>query len=62
MEDAKEIEQGFIIDRLTNSILNTVSGDSFHIIQSNRFGIVIGTRRQLFPIWKQLSCPTSFSQ
>ena len=23
------MEQGFIIDRLTNSILNTVSGDSF---------------------------------
>ena len=29
MEDSKKIEQGFIIDRLTNSILNTVSGDSF---------------------------------
>ena len=25
----KKNEQGFIIDRLTNSILNTVSGDSF---------------------------------
>lgn len=25
----KEIEQGFIIDRLTDSILNTISGDSF---------------------------------
>jgi len=25
----KKIEQGFIIDRLTNSILNTISGDSF---------------------------------
>jgi len=25
----KEIEQGFIIDRLTNSILNTISRDSF---------------------------------
>ena len=29
MEDSNKIEQGFIIDRLTNSILNTVSGDSF---------------------------------
>ena len=29
MDDSKKIEQGFIIDRLTNSILNTVSGDSF---------------------------------
>jgi hypothetical protein len=29
MEDLKKIEQGFIIDRLTNSILNTISGDSF---------------------------------
>ena len=29
MEDSKNTAQGFIIDRLTNSILNTVSGDSF---------------------------------
>jgi len=29
MDDSQKIEQGFIIDRLTNSILNTVSGDSF---------------------------------
>ena len=29
MDDSKKIEQGFIINRLTNSILNTVSGDSF---------------------------------
>ena len=29
MKDAKKIEQGFINDRLTNSIVNTVSGDSF---------------------------------
>lgn len=29
MEGLKNIEQGFIIDRLTNSILNTISGDSF---------------------------------
>ena len=29
MENSNRIEQGFIIDRLTNSILNTVSGDSF---------------------------------
>lgn len=29
MEKSKKIEQGFIIDRLTNSILNTISGDSF---------------------------------
>jgi len=29
MLGSKEIKQGFIIDRLTNSILNTVSGDSF---------------------------------
>ena len=25
----KKIKQGFIIDRLTDSILNTISGDSF---------------------------------
>lgn len=29
MEKKKIIEQEFIIDRLTNSILNTTSGDSF---------------------------------
>lgn len=29
METKKIIEQDFIIDRLTNSILNTISGDSF---------------------------------
>ena len=29
MGSSKNIEQDFIIDRLTNSILNTVSGDSF---------------------------------
>lgn len=29
METNKIIEQDFIIDRLTNSILNTISGDSF---------------------------------
>lgn len=29
MEVSKKIEQGFIIDRLINSILNKVSGDSF---------------------------------
>jgi hypothetical protein len=29
MGSSKNIEQNFIIDRLTNSILNTVSGDSF---------------------------------
>lgn len=29
MESQKNIEQNFIIDRLTNSILNTISGDSF---------------------------------
>lgn len=25
-----KIEQGFIVDRLTDSVLNTISGDSFH--------------------------------
>lgn len=29
MENSRNIAQGFIIDRLTNSILNTISGDSF---------------------------------
>lgn len=29
MADKEYIEQSFIIDRLTNSILNTISGDSF---------------------------------
>ena len=33
----KKIEQGFIIERLTNSILNTVSGDSFQT-EVIRFG------------------------
>jgi hypothetical protein len=30
MDANKIIEQDFIIDRLTNSILNTISGDSFY--------------------------------
>jgi hypothetical protein len=25
----EKIEQGFVVDRLTDSILNTISGDSF---------------------------------
>lgn len=29
MKKQKDIEQNFIIDRLTDSILNTISGDSF---------------------------------
>ena len=29
IEKKQNIEQNFIIDRLTNSILNTISGDSF---------------------------------
>jgi hypothetical protein len=29
MDNKKTTEQNFIIDRLTNSILNTISGDSF---------------------------------
>jgi len=29
MEKSNDIEQCFIIDRLTNSVLNTISGDSF---------------------------------
>lgn len=29
MTKKQNIEQNFIIDRLTNSILNTISGDSF---------------------------------
>jgi hypothetical protein len=29
MKKSRNIEQSFIIDRLTNSILNTISGDSF---------------------------------
>ncbi len=29
MEKSNDIEQYFIIDRLTNSVLNTISGDSF---------------------------------
>ncbi len=29
MSKSKEIEQDFIIDKLTNSIVNTISGDSF---------------------------------
>ena len=38
MQDSKKTEQGFIIDRLTNSILNTVSGDSFQteVIRLNK--------------------------
>lgn len=29
MKQGKEIEQNFVVDRLTDSILNTISGDSF---------------------------------
>jgi len=29
MEKREEIEQSFIIDKLTNSVRNTISGDSF---------------------------------
>lgn len=29
MSDKMQIEQSFIIDKLTDSILNTISGDSF---------------------------------
>jgi hypothetical protein len=29
MKKSRNIDQSFIIDRLTNSILNTISGDSF---------------------------------
>ena len=29
MKEQKDIEQTFIIDRLTDSIFNTISGDSF---------------------------------
>ena len=38
MENPKNIEQDFIIDRLTNSILNTITGDSFQteVIRLNK--------------------------
>jgi len=38
MENPKNIEQNFIIDRLTNSILNTITGDSFQteVIRLNK--------------------------
>jgi hypothetical protein len=29
MKKGKETEQNFIIDKLTNSVINTISGDSF---------------------------------
>jgi len=30
MDSQKEIAQSFIIDKLTDSVLNTISGDSFN--------------------------------
>jgi len=44
MSKNKHIEQDFIIDRLTNSIVNTISGDSFQteISRKKMVGILIG--------------------
>ena len=43
MEDSKNTAQGFIIDKLTNSILNTVSGDSFQtdVIRLGKLDIIL---------------------
>ncbi len=56
MEDSKNIEQGFIIDRLTNSILNIVSGDSFQteIIRLSKSDLKLVTRNKGWNFnWKQ---------
>lgn len=46
MEIKKNIEQNFIIDSLTNSILNTISGDSFQteVIRLNKHDLKLITK------------------
>ena len=48
MVRGKKIAQNFIIDRLTNSILNTISGDSFktEIILLNKFDLKKITKKK----------------
>ena len=48
MVRGKKIAQNFIIDRLTNSILNTISGDSFQteIILLNKFDLKKITKKK----------------
>ena len=56
MDDSQKIEQGFIIDRLTNSILNTVSGDSFQteVIRLSKSDLKHITRNKGWNFnWKQ---------
>jgi hypothetical protein len=56
MENSKKIEQGFIIDRLTNSILNVVSGDSFQteVIQIGKSDLKYITKNKGWNFnWKQ---------
>ena len=56
MEDSKKTEQGFIIDRLTNSILNTVSGDSFQteVIRLGKSDLKYITKSKAWNFnWKQ---------
>ncbi|MFZ4401607.1 MAG: hypothetical protein ACOYO1_16370 [Bacteroidales bacterium] len=47
METQKNIEHDFIIDRLTNSILNTISGDSFQteVIRLNKQDMKLITKK-----------------
>ena len=56
MENSKKIEQGFIIDRLTNSILNVISGDSFQteVIQIGKSDLKYITKNKGWNFnWKQ---------
>lgn len=48
MEIKKNIEQNFIIDCLTNSILNTISGDSFQteVIRLNKHDLKLITKQK----------------
>lgn len=48
MEIKKNIEQNFIIDSLTNSILNTISGDSFQteVIRLNKHDLKLITKQK----------------
>jgi hypothetical protein len=47
-DQKKHIEQDFIIDSLTNSILNKISGDSFQteIIRLNKHDLKVITKKR----------------
>lgn len=56
MENSRKTKQGFIIDGLTNSILNTVSGDSFQteVIRLSKSDLKNITKNKKWKFnWKQ---------